>query len=76
MSNVIQFRKFTRDDLVKSERLEILRYHGTDSGKRLHAFILDSYDEGMAEDAETVDEFISICVRVFNDMLDDEGGDK
>lgn len=68
MSNVIAFRKFTREQLIQAERMELLQHHGTESGKRLHAFILDAYDDGMGEDADTPDEFISICTEVFEDM--------
>lgn len=68
MSNVVPFRRFSREQLIQDERMELLYYYGTESGKRLHAFILDAYDDGMAEDAETPDAFVSICTGVFNDM--------
>jgi DNA-binding PucR family transcriptional regulator len=68
MSNVIKFRRFTREQLIQSERMELLQYHGTESGKRLHAFILDAYDDDMGEHADTPDEFISLCTKVFGDM--------
>lgn len=71
MSNVIQFRKFTREMLVQDQSMELLRVHGTESGVRLYDFILDSYDDGMGEDAETPMEFIKICAEVFNDMEQD-----
>ena len=47
--------------------MELLLYYGTASGKKLHAFILDAYDDQMAEDSVTVEEFIAVCTAVFNE---------
>ena len=66
--SVIRFRRFTRDQLIQSDRMDLLRYYGTESGVRLHAFILDAYDDGVGDDAEAPDEFISLCTKVFYDM--------
>ncbi len=72
METVIQFRRFTREQLEQCESMELLKHYGTDSGKRLHSFILDAFDDGMAEDAKSPDEFISLCTQVFNDMERDK----
>ncbi len=70
MSTVIPFRKFTRRQLVELERMHILVSLG-EKGRRLHAFILDAYDDHMGEEAETPEEFAALCAAVFEDLEDD-----
>jgi hypothetical protein len=69
--NVIPFRRFTREDLINDSGMCLLRDHGTESGKRLYNFILDSFDDGMSSEAANPREFISVCTEVFNDMESD-----
>jgi hypothetical protein len=69
---ILPFRKFTREQLLESFGMGLLRRHGTESGQRLHAFILDAYDDGECADAESAQEFISVCTAVFKDMEADK----
>lgn len=64
-------RKFTFEELKDSDQLELLRRYGNLSGQLLRMFILDCFGEEVAEEVETVGEFISVCTEAFNDMEDD-----
>ena len=65
--------KFTKQNLKES--MEFLRLYGNKPEFRsdeFRNFLLESFTEAMAEDSDTVGDFVTICLEAFQDFKKDQ----